>query len=158
MAAGALLTSFGPKEEAKEKAGASEEGLRALKEKPPVAEPSEKPEEVVEPRAGREKEKPAEDAEVGGAKEAAAVAAGGGAVKDKVAGGRAMPEDAGKDVKMEDAAEAGATEEDDDSETKCVRTQQSHWTGAEQQTLHLKSLLNHGLSALINNRFKVLVN
>ncbi len=62
MAAGALLTSFGTKEEAKEKEEASEEGLRALKEKPPVAEPSETPEEVVEPRAGREKEKPLEDA------------------------------------------------------------------------------------------------
>lgn len=80
--------------------------MGALKEKPPVAEPSEKPEDVVEPRAGREKEKPVEDAEVGGAKEAAAVTAGGGAVKDKVAGGRALPEDAGRDEKMEDGAEA----------------------------------------------------
>ncbi len=89
---------------------------------------------------------------MGGAKEVAEAAAGGGAVKDKVAGGGAMPEDAGNDGKMEDAAETGATEkDDDDSETKYIRTQQSHWTGAEQQTLHLKSLLNHDLSALINN-------
>lgn len=158
MATRALLTSFGANEEAKEKAGASDEGLGALKEKPPVAEPSEKPEEEVEPGAGREKENPVDDAEEGGAKEVAAVAAGGGAVKDKVAGGGAVPEDAGKDGKTEDAAEAGATEDDDDSETKCVRAQQSHWIGAGQQMLHLKSLLNHGLSALINNRFKVLVN
>lgn len=122
MAVGALLTSFG----VKEKAGALEEGLGALKEKPDVVEPSEKPEGPLEFGAGREKEKFVEDTEVGRAEEVAAAAAGGGAVKDKVAGGRAVPKDAGTDGKMEDAEESGAEENEDDSETKCVRTQQSH--------------------------------
>lgn len=114
------MTSFGTVEEVKEKAAASEEGLGAAKEKPAEVEPSEKPEELPEPRVGSEKEKPVEDAEVGGAEEVAAVAAGGGAVKDKVAGGGAVPEDAGKDGKMVDGAETGAEEDEVDSETKCL--------------------------------------
>lgn len=114
MAVGALLTSFGAKEEVKEKAAALEEGLGALKEKPDVVEPSEKPEGPLEFGAGREKEKFVEDTEVGRAEEVAAAAAGGGAVKDKVAGGRAVPKDAGTDGKMEDAEESGAEENEDD--------------------------------------------
>lgn len=60
----------------------------------------------------------------------AAVAAGGRAVKDKVAGGGAMPEDAGKDGKMEDAAEAGATEEDDDLATGALSPSSGSGTAA----------------------------
>lgn len=77
MAIGALLTSFSAKEEVKENAGLSEEGLGALKEKPAVVEPSKKPEGPAEFGAGREKEKFVEDTEVGMAEEVAAVAAGG---------------------------------------------------------------------------------